>query len=255
MGFFDSLLGNDAADAANRAAQDTYGKQRQATQALTSYGDTLPGQYNQLSQAYQPYTQAGSGALQQLMAGLGLGGAGAQGQFTQAYQNLPGYQSGLNTGLTGAQRALNAGNIGQSGRALKSLYRYGSDYEDQRSGDYLNRLAGLTGMGQAATGAQVGTQAQGLAGQQATRQSAYGGDMNSAGTIGQGMVAGAQAQQTGLQNLLGTAAYLGGSFLGGPAGGALGGSLFGGGGSWPAGPTNAPKYPNPYGGANKSWYA
>ena len=229
MGFFDSLFGNDAADAARRAAADTYGKQQKATGELTSYGNTLPGAYNQLSQQFAPYSQAGGSALQQLMAGLGLGGQGSQEQFAQGYQNLPGYQSGLDTGLTGASRALNAGNMGQSGRALKSLYRFGSDYENQRSGDYLSRLAGLTGMGQAATGAQVGTQAQGLAGQQATRQSAYGGNMQSAGTIGQGEVAAAQSQQNALQNLLGTAAYLGGTALGGPMGGAALGGLFGGG--------------------------
>jgi hypothetical protein len=226
MGFLDDLLGNTSADAAKAAAADTYKKQQSATKGITEFGDTQPGAFNQLSQAYQPYTQAGGSALQQLLAGLGLGGEGSQEGFTRAYQGLPGYQSGLDTGLTGASRALNAGNMGQSGKALKSLYRFGSDYENQRSGDYLNRLTGLAGMGQQATGAQVGTQAQGLQNQLATRQSAYGGNMQSAGTIGQGDIAAAQAQQQGATNIMGTVANLAGMAMGGMGGlGGLGGMM------------------------------
>ena len=228
MGFLDDILGKSASDAANNAAADTYRKQQAASGELKSYADAVPGQFNQISQGYNPYTQAGGSALQQLMAGLGLGGAGGSQAFTNAYQSLPGYQSGLDTGTTAAQRALNAGNMGQSGRALKSLYRFGSDYEDQRSGDYLNRLSGVAGQGLQATGAQTGLQGQGLQTQAGLRQSAFGGDMNSAGTIGQGMVAGANAKQGALTNLMSTAAYLGGAALGGPAGGSLG-KLFGGG--------------------------
>lgn len=228
MGFFGSLLGTDAAKAANAAAADTYKKQQAAVQGLNTYADTVPGAYNQIASGYDPYTGAGNAALKQLMAGLGLGGAEGSQAFTTAYQSLPGYQSGLDTGTTAAERALNAGNFGQSGRALKSLYRYGSDYENQRSGDYLNRLSGVAGQGLQATGAQAGLQGQGLQTQAGLRQSAFGGDINSAGTIGQGMVAGEQAKQTALGNLMSTGAYLGGALLGGPIGGSTFGKLFGG---------------------------
>lgn len=225
MGIFDDILGNSASKAANAAAADTYRKQQAAVQGLTSYADTVPGQFNQVASAYDPFTQAGGSALQRLMAGLGLGGDGQA--FTDAYRSLPGYEAGREQGLEGASRALNAGNMGQSGRALKSLYRFGSDYEDQRSGDYLSRLSGVAGQGLQATGAQTGLQGQGLTTQAGLRQSAFGGDLNSAGTVGQGMVAGANAKQSALTNLMGTAAYLGGAALGGPMGGKLGG-LFGG---------------------------
>jgi hypothetical protein len=245
MGFLDDLLGKSAARASEAAAQDTYRKQQAASGELKTYADSVPGQFNQIAQGYNPYTQAGGSALQQLMAGLGLGGQGGQAAFTDAYRSLPGYQSGLETGTTAAQRALNAGNMGQSGRALKSLYRFGSDYEDQRSGDYMNRLAGVSGQGLQATGAQAGLQGQGLTTQAGLRQSAFGGDMNSAGTIGQGMVAGAQAKQNALGNLMSTGAYLGGAFLGGPSGGSLGKlfgggmSPYGGGGRYDQGPTQS----------------
>jgi hypothetical protein len=148
-----------------------------------------------------------------LLGGLGLGGN--QQAFTDAYRNMPGYQSGLDRGLDAVSQKYNAGGMGQSGSAMKGLYKFGSDYEDQRYGDYLSRLMGLGTQGLQATGAQVGTQAQGLQGQQATRQSGFQGLMNAAPTVGQGMVAGAQAQQQGLGNLLGIGGYLGGSFLGG----------------------------------------
>jgi hypothetical protein len=98
----------------------------------------------------------------------------------------------------------------QSGKTLKALQRFGSDYEDQRSGSYLDRLFGLSGMGQQATGQQVATAGQGLQGQLATRQSAFGAQTQAAPVIGQGMVAGEQAKQGALTNLM----NLGGSLVG-----------------------------------------
>ncbi len=212
MGFFGTILGTDAAKASNQAAADQYAKQIAAANEAKQYSATLPGKYAEVGQAYQPYTQAGTGALQQLMAGLGLGGD--QGAFTQAYQNLPGYQSGLATGQQTAERALNASRGGlNSGAALKGLYRYGSDYENQRSGDYLSRLASLSGMGLQATGGQTGLEAQGLGAGTGVYQQGLGFQYGGAPTVGQGMVAGAQSQQQGLQNVLNLAANLGGKAL------------------------------------------
>jgi hypothetical protein len=227
MGIFDDLLGKSSADASNAAALDTFQKQQAAGRDLRAYGDQYADKFAGLGAKFQPYQQAGSSALQQLMAGLGLGGD--QQAFTDAYRGLPGYQSGLQTGTDAAIAGANSAGMGNSGRALKALQRYGSDYEDQRVGSYLDRLTGLTGMGQQATGQEVATAGQGLQGQLQTRQSAYGGDMNAAGTIGQGMVAGEQAKQGALTNLMSTAAYLGGAALGGPFGAAAGKSMFGGG--------------------------
>lgn len=223
---FDSLLGNASADASNAAAADTFAKQRAAGKKLRAYGDQYAGEYADLATKFEPYSAAGGSALERLMAGLGLGGPGGQEEFTAAYRGIPGYQAGLDTGQRAAMAGLNAGPGLASGRALKSLARYGSNYEDARSGDYLSRLMSLTGMGQQATGQEVSTTGQGLQGQLQTRQSAYGGDMNAAGTIGQGQVAGAQAQQNALTNLMQTGAYLGGAAMGGPFGAMAAGSMF-----------------------------
>jgi hypothetical protein len=223
MGIWDSITGSAASDAANSAAALTFQNQKKATKKLREAGDAYAGGMSTLSQMFQPYAAAGGDALNMYRAGLGLdGGAGSQ-AFTQAYQNIPGYQEGLQTGQDSAIAGLNASGRLNSGGALKALQKYGSDYENQRSGDYLTRLMGLSGMGQQATGQQVATAGQGLQGQLGARTTAYQGDMASAGTIGQGMVAGANAEQSAMGNLMGTAAYLGGAALGGPIGTSLGG--------------------------------
>jgi hypothetical protein len=226
MGLWDSLTGQSSAAASNAAAEDTFRKQKKAGKELRAYGNEYANQFQGLSQLFAPFASAGKDALSMYRAGLGLdGGAGTE-AFTAAYRGLPGYQSGLQTGQDAAIAGLNAGGRLNSGAAMKALQRYGSNYEDQRVGSYLDRLFGLSNTGQQATGQQVATAGQGLQGQLATRTSSYGGDMNAAGTIGQGMVAGAQAEQQGLTNLMGTAAGLGGMALGGQFGGALGRSLF-----------------------------
>lgn len=213
MGILDDLLGRSSADASNQAAADQYAKQQAAAQALRGAGDKYATGMAGLSTKFQPYVDAGSSALTRLLAGLGLGPGGED--FTAAVHALPGYESGLATGQKTLTGALNAGNMLQSGKALKSLYRYGSDYEDQRTGDYLNRLFNLSGQGQQATGQQVATTGQGLQGQLGAYTGAAGQDFNAAGTIGQGLVAGEQAKQSALGNLMNTAAYLGGAALGG----------------------------------------
>jgi hypothetical protein len=225
MGILDDLLGNTSADAAKAAAADTYKKQQAAIGGLNTAGDQYATGMSGLAKGYDPYAQAGTGALSQLMNGLGLNGSGGSQQFTDAYRATPGYQAGLDTGINSATRGANATGMLQSGRTLKALDRFGSDYEDQKSGQYLDRLTGMANTGLTATGAQVGTEGQGLTGQLGARTTAFGGGMQSAGTIGQGDVAAAQAKQGALTNLMSTAAYLGGAALGGPMGASLGKSL------------------------------
>lgn len=218
MGFFQDITGQTAAEAAQAAAADQYRKEQQAIAEQRAAGAQAQSDYASAARGYDPYVSAGGDALAMLRAGLGLGGPGGQEAFTSAYRGLPGYQAGLDTGTQAVMRGLNArGNL-NSGAGIKGLYRFGSDYEDQRSGDYLSRLMGLGGQGFQATGQQVGTIGQGIGANLGARTSAFGGAMNSAGTIGQGQIAGAQARQGALTNLLGTGAYVAGQALGGPLG-------------------------------------
>lgn len=215
MSIWDSLTGKSASNAANNAAALTYQNQQAAGKKLRQAGDAYAGGMQSLSELFKPYAAAGGDALSMYRAGLGLDGGAGSAAFTNAYQNIPGYTEGRTQGLDAATAGLNAAGRLNSGGAMKALYKYGSDYENQRSGDYLSRLFGLSGMGQQATGQQVATAGQGLQGQLGARTTAYGGDMQAAGTVGQGLVAGANAEQGALGNLLGAATYLGGAALGG----------------------------------------
>jgi hypothetical protein len=222
---WDTLTGKTASGASNASAADTYAKQQQATGQLKKAGQAYDARLTGLSDLFRPYAEAGGDALDMYRAGLGLDGGAGSARFTEAYRAIPGYDAGLKTGTDSAVAGLNASGRLNSGGAMKALQRYGSDYEDQRSSDYLARLLGLTQTGQQATGQQVSTAAEGARGNLGARTTAYGGDMVSAGTIGQGMVAGANAEQGAWGNLLGTAAYLGGAALGGPVGSAVGGTF------------------------------
>ncbi len=119
---------------------------------------------------------------------------------------------------------------------MKALSRFGSDYEDQRVGDYLNRLTGGVNTGMSATGQATGLLGRGI-------DTRFGADTQSA----LGGVAAAQAKQGALTNLLGLVGGLGGAFLGGPGGAALGkglGGMFGGAPSMSGG-MGAPMYGGP----------
>lgn len=224
-GYFGSRYAADeASDASERAAADQYRKEQQAISGLTDAGNQYAGNVNSLSGAYDPYVKAGRSSLDQLMKGLGLGGQGGSAEFANAYRSLPGYQSGLDTGTNAAIRGMNAGGRLQSGATLKALQRFGSDYEDQRSGDYLSRLMAMQGQGLDATGRQVGVGMQAESGRLGALQTAYGGAMGSAKTIGQGDIASAQAQQTGMQNAINSGSSVIGSYLGGRRSGASSGS-------------------------------
>ena len=206
MGILDTLLGNTSANAANAAAADTYKKQQAATTNLSNFGDQYAQNYGQLAKGYDPYVQTGYTANSQLDNLL---------KDPSSIRSLPGYQFQVDEGTRALDHSAAAGSGIFNGAAGKALQAYGQNVADTTYGNQLQRLSGLSGQGQQALGQQNATIGQGLQGQLSTRQSAYGGDMQSAGTIGQGQIAGANAQTQGIQNLLGSATYLGGAALGG----------------------------------------
>lgn len=206
MSFWDDLTGDTAADAARAAAADQYGKQKAATDALIGFGDQYVGKFSDLSKAYDPFIQTGltaNTALAKLLAD------------PSSVSSLPGYQFAQEQGVQALDRGAASRGMLNSGRASKDLLRFGTGLADQTYGSQLQRLMGLNQQGMGATGAQVGTAATGLQGQLGTRQSAYGGQMQSAGTIGQGEIAAANAKSAGSQNLLNAGLKLGGMVLGG----------------------------------------
>lgn len=245
--FFDILSGSAAKSTSEQASQLAAAGQKKNIGQLTAYGNTQPDVYGGIASAYDPYVQGGGQAYQAGLTGLGLAGTpDQQRQFQDFYRNTPGYQFAFDQGNQALQRQQQAGaGGGAGGRAMKEAIRYGQGYADTRYQDYLRTLLGLGQQGQQAVGQRAGLQDQGVQNQLKTRLSAFGAPQPSAITA-QGMVAGAQAEQQGIGNLVNTGASLIGSALGGPAGGQLGGYLFGGSGT----PVN-----NPYGGVpNPTYY-
>lgn len=122
--------------------------------------------YDQTREDLNPYTEAGTTALDQLM-----GQMGANGYFNQTYtgQDIyddPSYQFRLDQGLNSVQSSAAAQGGLLSGATLKALQSYGQDYASQEySNAYnrynadqtnrFNRLSSVVGLGQNAA-AQVG---------------------------------------------------------------------------------------------------
>lgn len=228
MGFLDNLLGNTAADASKAAAADTYAKQTAAAGDLINAGGNYRNMMTGLASYYSPWTSLGSNAANSLDELL---------QNPSSVASLPGYQFDLAQGTRALDHsALANGNL-FSGKQGKALTGYATNLADKTYGDQLSRLLGVSQQGLGAQSAYNSTVGQGLTGELGANTSAYGQLFNAAPTIGQGEVAGANAQAQGAQNLLGTAALFGGLALGG--GGGLGslfkganlGKLFMGGGS------------------------
>jgi hypothetical protein len=193
--FFGSLLGDDQAEASRKAAADTFTKQQAATGAIKEYGDQYAGEFKDLSKGYDPYVATGAAGNAALMRLL---------QDPSSVRSLPGYQFDQQEGVQALDRGAGAKHMLQSGRGSKDLLRFGTGLADKTFGDWFSRLMGVSNSGVAATGAQNATVGQGLNGQLATRQSAYGGDMTAAGTIGQGDIAAANAKAAGSKNILDT---------------------------------------------------
>jgi hypothetical protein len=132
-------------------------------------------QFDIQNKQMQPWLQSGQGALgrmDQLLAGNMSG-----------FQTDPGYQFALQEGMKGIDRRAAAGGKYASGGTLKDLMRYGQGMANQQYGDYWNRLAGMSGVGQT-TGSQLGQ----LGAQ-------------TAGNIGNNMMAAGNARASGYQGM------------------------------------------------------
>jgi hypothetical protein len=206
------MMGKDssssAADAQAQASQQAtqaqlamYNQNRQ-DQAGYRYGG---GQaYNSLlaavglnpysdSQGANALTSGAGGFTTGGIAGLGRGGLqvgggsknalfpgqkpGAISQFTAT----PGYQFVKQQGMQGIERSAAARGGAFSGNALKALDQYNNGLASQEYGNWWNRLAGLSGIGQTATN-QTGMYGQNAA-NQIGQNTLYGGDARASGTL------------------------------------------------------------------------
>ena len=180
--------------------------------------------YDETSANFAPFREQGLQGFNALNYEV-MGGERPQGYG--GFQETPGYQFQMDQGTRAVEGSAAAqGNV-RSGATMKALQGFGQGLANQEYGNYLNRLTGIAGMGQAAAGNQAAAGANFAQG----AGQAYGniGNAQSAGAIGQ-----ANAWNGGIQNALG--AYQMNQVMGGGSGGGgfkVGGSnsLFGG-NSW-----------------------
>lgn len=201
---------NKQAKAAEQAAQTQSDSAKYAS-------DIQKQMFDQTRTDQQPYMQAGSNALTQLM-----GGMGADGQFMQSFngQNLqddPSYQFRLQQG----QNSIESGAAAQggllSGATQKALAGYGQDmasqeysnaynrYNTDQTNQY-NRLSNLVGLGQNAA-AGVGN-----AGMQ-TGQAIANNTMAGANATASGQIAAGNKTANNFQSLLGLGGMAAGLFI------------------------------------------
>lgn len=204
-----SLLG---ASSSNKAAKAQTSAANQAT-ALEQ------GRYDQMRSDLSPYRGMGAragGLYESMLMGTPIDQTSAAGYMptggaladiaggaspSAAYTQTPGYDFRLAEGQKAIERSAAARGGALSGSTLKELNKYSQDYASSEYDKYLNRLAGLTGVGQqsAAQTGTTGMSSAGLASQNimaggAATASGYTGVANA---VGQGV--GQLAQYQGMQ--------------------------------------------------------
>lgn len=179
------IASNSASSAANK----------QADSSKAALGEQQR-EFDINQQNYAPYLAAGKNALGQLQTGINT-------PITSAdVMADPGYQFGLNQGMTALDRKIAAMGGRVSGAALKQADRYATDYATsgwnaayQRGQDRLNRLASLAGIGQTATNGSA------LAGQSSANAISNlisgQGNASAAATMAQGNIWGNTVNQLG----------------------------------------------------------
>ncbi len=164
MGLFD-IFSNDDAEAAAQARiaglNAGYDKASSAIDAGKANADDAYGR------ALVPFTalyDTGQQGLNAYADALGLNGAAGNARATAAFQNNPGYQAQLDTGLQAIDRGAAARGMLSSGNTLAAEQKYGDDLANQSWQSYLNSFSPLSTLaGQGAQGiagvsnAQAGT--------------------------------------------------------------------------------------------------
>ncbi|BFM71455.1 MULTISPECIES: DNA transfer protein p32 [Acinetobacter] len=189
-----------------KAAQQAANQQYEATKYAS---DQQREMFDELRKDQQPYMQAGSDALKQLM-----GGMGADGRFMQTFNgqdiyNDPSYKFRLNQGLDAVQSGAAAQGGLLSGATQKALNNYAQDFASQEyqnaynrfnadQTNQYNRLSNLVGLGQSAA-AGVGN-----AGMQ-TSQAIANNTMAGANAQAAGTIAAGNKNANNFQTLLGLA--------------------------------------------------
>ena len=199
-------VGAYSANQQKKAASSASKAQTQAADAQIAESRR---QFDEIRKLLQPFVSAGTGALGQQQALIGLSGAGAQQAAIQALQNSPQFAALTRSGEEAILANASATGGLRGGNVQGALAQFRPQVLSSLIESQFSKLGGLTSMGQ---NAAVGV---GNAGMQTTNQ------INQAlGSIGSAQAGAALARgqaNVGLANTLGSA-----------FGAAAGGGLFGG---------------------------
>lgn len=159
MGAAASIASTGISAAGNIIAGNKAAKAQKQAAALSSK------RYNEAQENYQPYLDAGSGALDMYKASLGLNGIDAQKAFYEGFQNDPGFQAATDYGVRGLENA-NAigGRYGGSGNIRAGVGQYLQKNMLDAYKTRQSQLGGLADMGFNATSG-LGSLGQGQAAQ------------------------------------------------------------------------------------------
>jgi hypothetical protein len=111
--------------------------------------------YAQGQNQLAPYIAAGTAGTGATADLLGLNGPDAAAAAMQRYQTSPGYQWQLEQGLRSVDAGAAAKGMLRSGATLKAEEAYGQGLANQDFGQYYNRLANLSSMGDTAVGQSI----------------------------------------------------------------------------------------------------
>lgn len=209
------VLGYSSSKKQAKAAENAANTQAEATRYAS---DMQKEMYDQTRTDLDPYRQAGTSALDQLMGQMGQNGYFNQTYSGQDIYNDPSYQFRLRQGLDAVESSAAARGGLLSGATLKALNNYASDYASQEYSNahsrfnadqtnQYNRLSNLVGIGQNAAVQQ------GNAGMQ-TAQAVANNTMAGANAQAAGTIGAANARAAGTQALGGAL----GGLIGGVAG-------------------------------------
>jgi hypothetical protein len=216
MPFLNGIFGGNTAGAQG-------GYQSALLQAIGAQNavNTLTPQYQKAEDRYKtnyydPYTSAGTDALDMYQNALGLKGPGGNKTAQSAFQVGPGYQFALDQGIQALDRSAAGKGLYGSGSNAMALQQFGQGLANQEYGNWLNALAGLGNTGLTAASGQTQRQGQ-LAGIDTGLGNAIGGiysglGQNAGKAISEGQIADAASNAQGTGNFF--SALLGGANLG-----------------------------------------
>ncbi len=154
MSFIGKVLGGiTGASQSAKAAEQAGQTQAAASQAGI---DEQRRQFDSLVQLMSPYVQAGTGAMQQQQALIGLQGPEAQQQAISGFEQSPLFQSMQQQGENAILQNASATGGLRGGNVQAALGQFRPQLLNQLIEQQYGRLGGLAAMGQASAAGQAG---------------------------------------------------------------------------------------------------